>query len=217
MPRGFSENQMQLLREKLINAASSALVNTGVRKTTVEDLAKSAGISTGAFYKFFASKETLFFAIYDRAEEELKADFIRRLDASAELSSAAIRGAIQQLLRSEEMQTLLRLLQKDELDYLLRGIDSEILQVHLQKDTAYLQQVIEKLSLHGWIVNAEIPLILSYLQALFVLCAAREQYEPYAGQIIDAFVDTLVDRLLSQPNGQAQPWQTSTLQKSSTH
>ncbi|GAP13843.1 transcriptional regulator, TetR family [Longilinea arvoryzae] len=197
MPRGFSENQRQHLQEKLIASAFDALANTGVRRTTVEDLARSAGISTGAFYKFFPSKETLFFVVYDRAEEDLKNEFTAFVEPSIEISAIAVRDALKQMLRSEAMQSLLRLMQKEELDYLLRGVDPKMIAEHLQRDGAFLQNLIEKLSARGLHVTPDVNRILSYLQALFVLCAARSQYEPYASQIIDAFVDTFINEIIA--------------------
>ena len=54
MPRGFSDSQIQTFQKKLIAAAFAALKNTGVRKTTVQDLAKAAGLSVGRFLQILS-------------------------------------------------------------------------------------------------------------------------------------------------------------------
>jgi len=59
-PKAFTEQEKEVIRRKLIDAGEVFLSTTGIRKTTVEDLAKAAGISKGAFYSFFESKEILF-------------------------------------------------------------------------------------------------------------------------------------------------------------
>ncbi|GAP18851.1 TetR/AcrR family transcriptional regulator [Levilinea saccharolytica] len=197
MPRGFSENQMYLLQEKLISAAFDALSSSGVRKTPVGDLAKSAGISTGAFYKFFPSKEALFFAVYERTEESLKKEFVTRLDTSPEVSKNVIRDVLKQLLLSEKMQSFLRLMQKEERMYLIRGVDPAVVEAHLQKDLAFLNSVIERLKLRGVQVTGNVNLILSFLQALFVLDAARDELGAEASLIIDAFVDTFINTIIA--------------------
>jgi AcrR family transcriptional regulator len=59
-PKAFTEQEKEIIRGKLMDAAEQFLSTTGVRKTTVEDIAKAAGISKGAFYSFYDSKEVLF-------------------------------------------------------------------------------------------------------------------------------------------------------------
>jgi AcrR family transcriptional regulator len=192
MPRGFSENQMQTFRDKLIAATFEALKNTGVRKTTVQDLAKAAGLSVGAFYKFYPSKEALFFEAYEIAEERLKVQFFSVLQTYSEVSSHTFRFIPKQILHSEAMEDLLRLMQKEELDYMLRSIDPEIINLHIQKDYEFLQNVIDALRAKGLIIKIEVSALLDYLQALFVLCYEKHQYPEHAGQIIDSFIDTIV-------------------------
>lgn len=195
MPRGFSENQTQQIREKLISSAFDAVPRTGVRKTTVEDLAKSAGISTGAFYKFFPTKETLFFVVYDRLEEGLKTEFTQFLESSARLSAASIGAYIKGILRSEPMQILLRFLQKEDMEYMLRGVAPECVEDHLQKDVSFMREVIHQCGVRGVQVTDNEALILAYLQALFVLCATRDQYGAYSDSIVDTFVDAFIGKI----------------------
>jgi AcrR family transcriptional regulator len=80
MPRRFTSNQITSIRQKIITAAMQKITQTGVRKTTVEDLTAAAGISTGAFYKFYSSKEALFFEVYEILEQQIKDDFLAIVD-----------------------------------------------------------------------------------------------------------------------------------------
>lgn len=47
------------LREQIVNAANEHFAHFGYGKTTVNDLAKSIGISKGYIYKFFESKQAI--------------------------------------------------------------------------------------------------------------------------------------------------------------
>lgn len=197
MPRGFSENQRLLFQQRLIAAALTSLKNAGVRKTTVGELAKAAGLSTGAFYQFFPSKESLFFQVYEIDEERLKDEFAAWLQSAGTVSADALRQTLKQLFRAEAMQTLLRLMQKDELEYMVRNIDASLVASHLQKDREFMQFVIDQLRSKGLAVSQDADLLIAYLQALFTLCYEKDQYQPYADQIIDAFIDTLVDHAIA--------------------
>ena len=61
MPRAFTQSETAEIEEALRRAAENCLARYGVRKTTVDELARSAGISKGSFYRFHPSKEALFF------------------------------------------------------------------------------------------------------------------------------------------------------------
>lgn len=60
-----AERQAQT-RGELIAAAERLFTRDGFHATSVADVAAEAGYTTGAVYSNFASKEDLFFAIYER-------------------------------------------------------------------------------------------------------------------------------------------------------
>lgn len=197
MPRGFSDHQMQAIKGKLISSAIDALKNAGIRKTTVEELVKTVQISTGAFYKFYPSKEALFFEVYDITEEKLKTEFAIMLQNFTKGTVSEITLAIKQLFRSDNMQTLLQLMRKDELEYMLRNIDPVLVEKHLQKDQEYLQGLIDQFQEKGFQLKIDANDLLSYLQALFVLNYEKEKFAQHADQIIDAFINTMVHEAIA--------------------
>ena len=67
----FSERQNETIRRALIQEARHCAVTIGMRKTSVEQLTEAAGISKGSFYKFFDSKEMLFFAVLEDVHTEV--------------------------------------------------------------------------------------------------------------------------------------------------
>ena len=54
----FTEEQKTEIRAKLISSGIELSQTEGLKKMTVALVAKSAGIATGTFYKFFESKES---------------------------------------------------------------------------------------------------------------------------------------------------------------
>ena len=59
MPRAFTADETERICRRLKEAGQESFARRGIRSTTVDDLARSAGISKGAFYRFFDSKEAL--------------------------------------------------------------------------------------------------------------------------------------------------------------
>ena len=66
----FSAEENAAIRETLLREARRCAVTLGLRKTSVEQLAEAVGISKGSFYKFFDSKELLFFAALEDIHTE---------------------------------------------------------------------------------------------------------------------------------------------------
>lgn len=65
-------------RTKIIDAAIRLFSKTGYNKASVDDICKKAGISKGAFYHHFKSKQELFLAILD--------NWLKAIDNSIEAS-----------------------------------------------------------------------------------------------------------------------------------
>jgi AcrR family transcriptional regulator len=60
MAKAFSEQEREIINEKLIAACEECWNQFGYQKTNIRDLCSKAGISAGAFYLFYESKERLF-------------------------------------------------------------------------------------------------------------------------------------------------------------
>jgi AcrR family transcriptional regulator len=65
VPKGMTKRRPQTL-SRLLDAALEAFAATGFGGTRIEDVCERAGYTRGAFYSNFASKDELFFALFDR-------------------------------------------------------------------------------------------------------------------------------------------------------
>ncbi len=69
MPR-VSEAHKEQVRQRLIDATSRVVMRDGHEGTTTRAILAEAGLSAGALYTYFASKEELFEALAERALQE---------------------------------------------------------------------------------------------------------------------------------------------------
>jgi AcrR family transcriptional regulator len=65
------EEQRELTRRRLVDAAEAVFARSGYHGSSVEEIAREAGATTGALYSNFAGKEELFLALF---EERIAAD-----------------------------------------------------------------------------------------------------------------------------------------------
>lgn len=71
MARSFSEREKENIRKSLMDICKQNWIQYGYKKTSVDEICKQAGISKGAFYLFFESKEALFCEVLCSVQREI--------------------------------------------------------------------------------------------------------------------------------------------------
>lgn len=67
----FTDFEFEQLQHALLQETRRCAVTLGMKKTSVEQLTRAVGIAKGSFYKFYKSKEILFFAVLEGIHSEL--------------------------------------------------------------------------------------------------------------------------------------------------
>ena len=71
MARSFTEREKENIKRSLQEACKQSWTQYGYKKTSVDALCRQAGISKGAFYLFFESKEALFCEVLCSVQERI--------------------------------------------------------------------------------------------------------------------------------------------------
>lgn len=71
MARSFSDQERQEIRRRLTEICRTCWTEVGYKKTSVDEICRQAGISKGAFYLFFTSKEALFCEVLCTVQREI--------------------------------------------------------------------------------------------------------------------------------------------------
>src|SRR4051794_41498139 len=79
MPRTFSDADRERIRQRLRQAGRDSFATLGLRRTAVDDLVRAAGISKGAFYLFYESKEELLQEILEHLESTMHTGVLERV------------------------------------------------------------------------------------------------------------------------------------------
>ena len=89
-----------LTRTALLDAAERLFIAQGFHATSLDAVAAEAGYTKGAVYSNFASKEDLFFAVYERRVEARVAEFEAFLEAAP-----LARDALEAIARAAPMRS----------------------------------------------------------------------------------------------------------------
>lgn len=68
MPKVTSAH-LEARRQQIVDAAWACFARKGYHQTTMQDICQESGLSPGAIYRYFVSKEAILKAVYDRHRE----------------------------------------------------------------------------------------------------------------------------------------------------
>ena len=74
-------DERTLREERLLDVAATLLVRWGYRKTTIDDVAREAGVGKGTIYLHWKDKNALFRAAILREQQRFNAELQRRIAA----------------------------------------------------------------------------------------------------------------------------------------
>jgi AcrR family transcriptional regulator len=82
--RGAGFDERKLREERLLDVATMLLVRWGYRKTTIDDVAREAGVGKGTIYLHWKDKNELFRAAIWREQQRYSEELQRRITADPE-------------------------------------------------------------------------------------------------------------------------------------
>jgi AcrR family transcriptional regulator len=179
MPRAFTEQEKTRIQDRLLDAGHSCFARYGLRKTTIEDLVKSAGIAKSSFYLFFDSKESLYAELL---MAEMPAMVARLLDGSFGASDNARDALVllaKGIVREIETNAFARLLLDDpsQLGRLAGAIDFEDVLQRAVELYAPITRRIEEAQAKGEIIPGD-PQQIVYCIGLIKLIAFNRDRLP---------------------------------------
>ncbi len=200
MPRAFSETEKLNIRSSLIDGGRKAFGNVGIKKTSVDDLAQAAGISKGAFYQFFASKEDLYFAIireYENRQQQEMSALLAEEGVNDRTRLKTVMSAVLMKVGSDPF--FRRLLSKAEFEYLRQKFTPEQLEEAMQADVDFSRELIEIWRQKGKLLIDDPRLVAGVFRSLFFLFLHKEDIgKEIFNDVIELHLDSAVERLIRE-------------------
>ena len=181
----FTEQKNEMIRKDLLDEALRCAVTVGIRKTSVEQLAEAVGISKGSFYKFFDSKELLFFAVLEDIHTECFAAAQKSLQENAPLlpadrAAAAILAACRWLSKTKAFVFI-----ENDADFLLHRLPEEVKTAHYHDDETHIRTLLE---LGGLQPKGGMALAAATVRGLILTISHQEQIGALYPQVLETLV-----------------------------
>ena len=173
MPKGFTEHEKELIRERLLKHGYKQFSAYGLKKTNIGELADAAKISKGAFYLFYESKEALFMDVAELAEKRQRQEVLAAIDLPGPSPRARLVAVFKKSLAVLKTTPILQFVTSSDYDLLFRRIPAEKLQEHLASDRVFFKELVARCQSAGIPIRAQpeeisalfYPLVLTTLHA----------------------------------------------------
>lgn len=112
----------------------------GFKKVSLDEVVHRAGISKGAFYLFFSSKEIYFLSVLEHMEASLRARFLPVLSAPTLTPAERFRLFLSAMMDALESTPLLARLSSEDLGTLFASLPEEMVRSHIRGDVSFFAE-----------------------------------------------------------------------------
>ncbi len=150
MPKAWSDEEKEAVKQSLIESGRKLFEKHGLRKTTVDEIAKASHISKGAFYLFHNSKEELYFEILEITERDFKQAAFRNLELSEMSRRDTFKAFLKESIAFLTTMPIYKQISSGDLQYLMRKLPKKALDKHMRSDLEYFSQYLQPWIDKGW-------------------------------------------------------------------
>jgi AcrR family transcriptional regulator len=190
MPKGFTEHEKELIRKRLQEQGYKQFSVYGLKKTNVEALAEASGISKGAFYLFYESKEVLFMDVIELAEQRFRQEILAAIELPGPSPRARLYAVLKKAFSLLKTLPILQFLSGSDYDLLWRRIPEEKFKEHLASDRVFIEQLVARCKQAGIPIQVQPEAISGLLYPLVLTILHEDDLGPYQ---LDDSLDVLLD------------------------
>lgn len=144
MPKWFSDGEKENIHKLLLEQGEKQFSRYGFKKTNVEEIALAAGISKGAFYHFFASKELLFMAVIEEVEIRSRRELMKVIDEPGPTPRARLFAILKKAFDMFGELPILQVLTGSDFETLTRQVPADTFHAHVASDQAFFEELFSR-------------------------------------------------------------------------
>lgn len=185
MATAFTAQKREQVQHKLIETARNCASSIGMRKTTVDQLALAAGISKGAFYKFYPTKELLFFEVLEQLHTEIYGH-AQEILLQCKALPPSDRAATLVLAICRQLDELsMAHFWENDLPLILRKIPPETQAAHYHSDETHIKQLLHCAGLTAQVSD---ELSSAAVRAIMLTLSHRREIGPLYFDVLECIV-----------------------------
>jgi AcrR family transcriptional regulator len=167
MPKAFSESEKQIICAQMREKGKTLFEKQGLKKTSVDEITEAVGVSKGAFYLFYGSKEELFMEILEEMETDFRSRIFDFSMSPNENAHELLAKLLKKTLLTWEQYPLVKNFSTSDYEYLARKLPPERLQTHVRQDNEFVNDFIKRIKREGIAVKASPRVVSNLMKSLF--------------------------------------------------
>ncbi|MFC7620917.1 TetR/AcrR family transcriptional regulator [Microlunatus sp. GCM10028923] len=192
MPSAFTERERERISGKLLDAGFRLFTTQGLRKTSLDDLVRPAGIAKSTFYRFFDSKEELYVELMFRQVPRLREGILEVLaDESLDVAER-LRRYLHAALDIQRNNPLYRrlLTHPDELELVGTKVSPDRLEEAKRLIIEPSLDFLQRARKNGDLVDVEPGIVFGVVQAVLTVPLQEQMFDPAS---YEPALDLLID------------------------
>ena len=171
----FTDSEKNQIRQQLLDTGRELLATYGLKKTSIEDLTRPAGIAKSSFYAFFDSKEALYLELLMMERRRMREEIAARFPATDD-ARETIAQFLRVAVREIEANALTRrvIAQPEEWQMIARRVSQEQIEANIAESTLTALSFIREGQESGQIIAAKPEVIAGVVRAVVVLAQHKD-------------------------------------------
>lgn len=198
MTKAWNDEEKAQIKETLRAEGGKLFGKFGLRKTTVDDIVRAAGISKGAFYAFYPSKEMLYFDITTAIQLENRKKFYDYISVRKGSPRERFKQLLDHALEVLASLPMYQHMNPAEYMYLMRKLPAEVkkndMNSYLNEFLQYFKPWMKK----GWMKKMQPQALKGIFMSFFYLVLHRADFSEVAYQAAkNVWIDMLSEYLIT--------------------
>lgn len=192
----FTESEREQIYQSLLTKGKERFIKYGLAKTSIDDLVQACGIGKGSFYKFFSSKEELFYTILKK-EEEIRNQTLQELMRENLTPKELITSFFQKSFQLADAHPLLhQVFQDGEYERIIRKVPKQLIEGFTQDDLHHGRKYIQALMHQGVVKEQDPDVVVGIIRAIMMLATFKEKIgQDMFPKVMDQIIDYIAEGL----------------------
>ena len=163
-------------------------------------MADAAGIAPGSFYKFFSSKEELYFAIVEKDEAQIHAEMLHFLQQQGRITPGVFKEFLRRALAiAQNYPLIMGLYDHEDYRLLLRKLPAGKIEDHIHSDAHTILPLIDHWKSEGIMVDADSRAVAGLLRLFFMATLHEKEIgEADYPRTMELFMDLIARGLIRE-------------------
>lgn len=196
MATAFKDNEKEFIKEKLKEVAYDCLLKYGVKKTTVDQIVQMTGIAKGSFYKFYDSKEILFFTVLEEYQKSIMYELINKFKEEEDIGVDKFTQLIYGLYQKVRQSFIMNIIKNNEFEYLMRKLPKDLIANHHSLDDILAKNIFLHIKIKE---GVNIDVVTASLRAIFMSMMHIEEIgEKYIEEVLKLLIKGLAIQIVEE-------------------